>query len=135
MIGSITEVVIKIITTVIKVIYVRWTAWNGKKPWLKQVTGQVKTHENIFYWGLQALHGKNPQKQHPEKSGIYNIYHEPLSQEWHWYVMLTKVMNTLYLWFRAVLASSPRDILSTRLKSINLTQTEESFNEISTLES
>ena len=34
------------------------TDWKRKKLWPEQETGQVYMQKNIFYWRLQALHGK-----------------------------------------------------------------------------
>ena len=58
MIISTTEEVTKIIITTKKWLIMR-IAWERKKPWLEQETDQVKTHEIIFYWRLQALCKKN----------------------------------------------------------------------------
>ena len=58
MIISITEEVTKIIRRTIKWLIMR-RALERKNPWLEQETDQVKTHEIIFYWKLQALCEKN----------------------------------------------------------------------------
>ena len=34
------------------------TDWKRKKIWLEQETDLVYTPKNIFYWRLQAQHGK-----------------------------------------------------------------------------
>ena len=82
-----------------------------------------------------------------QNNGIYNTCHGLLSQEWIdgknwsllWYVMLIKVMNSTYIWFRVVLVSS-RNILSGRLywpelqhlryKTKKHTRTEEPLNKV-----
>lgn len=58
MIISIKEEVTKIIIATIKWLIMR-TACERKKPWLEQEADQVKTHEIILNWSLQALCEKN----------------------------------------------------------------------------
>ena len=77
-----TGVVMKTIITVIKMTH-KVNSKEKKKPWLKQESGRVKTHESIFYWRLQELRGnKNIDLEKTNKNnGIYSTYHGLLSQE------------------------------------------------------
>ena len=43
------------------------TACERKKAWLEQETDQVKTHEIILNWSLQALCEKNLKERYKEK--------------------------------------------------------------------